>query len=146
MKMSVRSLACKQSVFQRYHGENIEFYPQDGGESQLALKLRHCHLVYWLRYWLQARRLDVSTVQGVSDTRPLKCPVTLGDPGSRLLCNTLFIEPTRACIHKRFLDRFSRFCGAHGRNQHACDDSSRVCSNSPHLRIYTYIFYFSMPT
>ena len=23
-----------------------EFYPQDGGESQLALKLRHCHPVY----------------------------------------------------------------------------------------------------
>jgi len=22
-----------------------EFYPQDGGESQLALKLRHCHPV-----------------------------------------------------------------------------------------------------
>jgi len=21
----------------------VEFYPQDGGESQLALKLRHCH-------------------------------------------------------------------------------------------------------
>ena len=23
-----------------------EFYPQDGGESQLALKLRHCHPIY----------------------------------------------------------------------------------------------------
>ena len=23
-----------------------EFYPQDGGEGQLALKLRHCHSVY----------------------------------------------------------------------------------------------------
>jgi len=23
-----------------------EFYPQDGGESQLALKLRHCHPMY----------------------------------------------------------------------------------------------------
>jgi len=27
-------------VFQRYHSEKPEFYPQDGGESQLALKLR----------------------------------------------------------------------------------------------------------
>jgi len=24
----------------------LEFYPQDGGESQLALKLRHCHPMY----------------------------------------------------------------------------------------------------
>jgi len=23
-----------------------KFYPQDGGESQLALKLRHCHPMY----------------------------------------------------------------------------------------------------
>ena len=23
-----------------------EFYPQDGGESQLSLKLRHCHPMY----------------------------------------------------------------------------------------------------
>jgi len=42
------SLACRQIVFQWYHRENhlSEFYPQDGGESQLALKLRHCHPVY----------------------------------------------------------------------------------------------------
>jgi len=41
-------LACQQSVFQRYHSEKhlSEFYPQDGGESQLALKLRHCHPMY----------------------------------------------------------------------------------------------------
>jgi len=32
-------------VFQRYHSEKREFYPQDGGESQLALKLRHCKLI-----------------------------------------------------------------------------------------------------
>jgi len=44
MKMSARSLACQQRVFQRYHFE--EFYPQDGGESLLALKLRHCHPLY----------------------------------------------------------------------------------------------------
>jgi len=29
-----------------YPLSNQEFYPQDGGESQLALKLRHCHLMY----------------------------------------------------------------------------------------------------
>ena len=31
-------------VFQRYHGEKYlsEFYPHDGGESQVASKLRHC--------------------------------------------------------------------------------------------------------
>ena len=48
MKMYVRSLACQQSVFRRYHSEKHfeEFYPQDGGESQLALKLRHCHAMY----------------------------------------------------------------------------------------------------
>jgi len=36
------------SVFQRHHSEKhlSEFYPQDGGESQLALKLRSCHPVY----------------------------------------------------------------------------------------------------
>ena len=45
MKMSVWSLACRESVFYRYHSEKHlpEFYPQDGGECQLALKLRHCH-------------------------------------------------------------------------------------------------------
>jgi len=45
MKLSVWSLACQQSVFQRCHGENIyQFYPQDGGE--MASKLRHCHAMY----------------------------------------------------------------------------------------------------
>ena len=46
MKMSVH----QQSVFQRYYSEKhlAEFYPQDGGESQLASKLRHCHPRYWL--------------------------------------------------------------------------------------------------
>jgi len=35
-------------VFQRYHSEKhlSEFYPQDGGENQLASKLRHCHPMY----------------------------------------------------------------------------------------------------
>jgi len=44
----VISIACQQSVFQRYYSEKhlSEFYPQDGGESQLALKLRHCHPMY----------------------------------------------------------------------------------------------------
>ena len=48
MKMSVRSLVCQQSVFQRYQSEKhiCQFYPQDGGESQLASKLRHSHPVY----------------------------------------------------------------------------------------------------
>ena len=38
MKMSVWSLARQQSIFQQYHSEKhlSEFYPQDGGESQLA--------------------------------------------------------------------------------------------------------------
>ena len=48
MKMSVWSLACRQSVFQWYRSEKrlSEFYPQDGGESQLALKLRQYHPMY----------------------------------------------------------------------------------------------------
>ena len=48
MELSVWSLACPRSVFQRYHSEKhiSEFYPQDGGESQLASKLRHCHPMY----------------------------------------------------------------------------------------------------
>jgi len=48
MKMSVWSLACQQSVFQWYHSEKhlSKFYPQDGGESQLALKLGHCNPMY----------------------------------------------------------------------------------------------------
>jgi len=52
MKMSVWSLACQESLFYRYHSDKHlpEFYPQDGGESQLALKLRHCHSVYILSY------------------------------------------------------------------------------------------------
>ena len=43
----VITIACQQSVFQWYHSEKrLEYYPQDGGESQLASKLRHCHPVY----------------------------------------------------------------------------------------------------
>ena len=44
MKMSAWSLACQQSVFQQDLSDKdlSEFYPQDGGESQLASKLRHC--------------------------------------------------------------------------------------------------------
>ena len=40
MKTSVWSLTCQRSVFQRYYsGKHLsEFYPQDGGESQLASK------------------------------------------------------------------------------------------------------------
>ena len=51
MKMSVWSLACQQSVFQWYDSEKhlSEFYPQEGGESQLASKLRHCHPMYSVR-------------------------------------------------------------------------------------------------
>jgi len=49
MKMSVWSLSCQQSEFQCYHNEKHlpEFYPQDGGESQLASKLHHWHPVYF---------------------------------------------------------------------------------------------------
>ena len=49
--MPVRSIACQRSVFQRYHSEKrlSEFYPQDGGESQLVLKLRYCHPMNGLR-------------------------------------------------------------------------------------------------
>ena len=57
MKMSVWWLARQQSGFQQYHSEKHlpEFYPQDGGESQLASKLRHCHLMYKVRapYYFQ---------------------------------------------------------------------------------------------
>jgi len=46
--VSLWSLCCQQSVFQRYHNEKHlwELYPQDGGERQLELKLRHCHPMY----------------------------------------------------------------------------------------------------
>jgi len=40
------TIARQQSdIFQQYHSEKhlSEFYPQDGGESQLASKLRHYH-------------------------------------------------------------------------------------------------------
>ena len=49
------SLSCEQSVFQRYYSEKhlSEYCPQDGGESQLASKLRHCHPVYSLQEWLR---------------------------------------------------------------------------------------------
>jgi len=48
MKMSGRSPARHESVSQQYHSEKHlpEFYPQDGGESQMASKLRRCHPVY----------------------------------------------------------------------------------------------------
>ena len=48
MKISVWSLARRQSVFQRYHSEKYlsQFYSQGGGERQLASKVRHCHPIY----------------------------------------------------------------------------------------------------
>jgi len=66
MKMSVWSLACRQSIFYRYHSEKHlrEFYPQDGGESQLEAKLRqYMHMyvglyVYAFR-WLGSRVVSV---------------------------------------------------------------------------------------
>jgi len=73
MKMSVWWLACQQSVFQRDHSEKrlSEFYPQDGGDSQLASKLRHCHPMYiWNASAADARlraalpRLDFGDVEG----------------------------------------------------------------------------------
>jgi len=43
----ITSLPTKRIVH-GYHSEKHlpEIYPQDGGESQLALKLRHSHLMY----------------------------------------------------------------------------------------------------
>jgi len=50
MKMSVydHQLADRAYFSDVTVKKNIlsEFYPQDGGESQLALKLRHCHPMY----------------------------------------------------------------------------------------------------
>ena len=46
------TIARQQSVFQQYHSEKYlsQFYPQDGGESQLASKLRHCRPMYNTRF------------------------------------------------------------------------------------------------
>ena len=65
MELSVWSLACPRSVFQRYHSEKhvSEFYPQDGGESQLASKLRHCH----------PRLVNGSTFSGQFSSVPFIC-------------------------------------------------------------------------
>jgi len=43
-------LANKAHAYQCVHGEKhlSEVYPQDGDESQLASKLRHCHPMYIL--------------------------------------------------------------------------------------------------
>jgi len=58
--MSVWSPARQQSLFQQYHSEKhlSEFYPQDGVESQLASKLRHCHAMCIGQ--LQQRRRPIS--------------------------------------------------------------------------------------
>jgi len=58
MKTSVWSLTCQRSVFQRYYIEKhlSEFYPQDGGESQLASKLRHCRPMYRPTCYIQAKK------------------------------------------------------------------------------------------
>jgi len=41
-------IASNKAYFSDITVANIsqEFYPQDGGESQLAWKLRHCHPMY----------------------------------------------------------------------------------------------------
>ena len=48
--MSVWSLSCQEtSCFSAISEKHLwEFYPQHGGKSQLALKLRHCHNMYKL--------------------------------------------------------------------------------------------------
>jgi len=48
--MSVWSLAFQPNVCKRCYPEKHlwDVYPQDGGESQMALKLRHCHPTYML--------------------------------------------------------------------------------------------------
>ena len=55
------SLACQQSVFQQHHsGKHFsEFYPQDGGESQLASKLCHSHRMYYS--WIDQKNVTEKT-------------------------------------------------------------------------------------
>ena len=51
MKCLYNHYLANKAYFSAITMKNIyeSFYPQDGGESQLALKLRHCHPMYMIR-------------------------------------------------------------------------------------------------
>jgi len=58
-----------------------EFYPQDGGESQLALKLRQCHTMYRLR---RPKLTPVSLIS-MATSRRYCCQLLLSPPPLLLL-------------------------------------------------------------
>jgi len=65
---------------ERYHsGKRLsEFYPQDGGESQLASKLRHCHPMYCAAYW-ETEGATKSNLQAVSTSAAPVCVLIVLD-------------------------------------------------------------------
>jgi len=132
MKMSVWSLACRQSVFQWYHCEKhlSEFYPQDGGESQLALKLRHCHSMYivynrvkipcfdtctayWLnrQAWRQAAAARVRSGRSLSTSRRSELPHTK----DRRRSGTVWTTASRRPAASPSTSRWTTFLRAAGR-------------------------------
>ena len=74
-----------------------EFYPQDGGESQPALKLRHCHPMYSL--------LSESVVQSCRSVFLLadQCNLSLKQ---RVYFGT-FVEDYKVYTYKRLVSRDS---------------------------------------
>jgi len=98
MKTSLWSLAFQQSVFQRYRSEKhlSQFYPQDGGKSQLALKLRHCHPVY--RWWGMFNHLCICQHVHVFFFGWSHCPTGLLSTSSWWSCYMIPVCIVRSCV------------------------------------------------
>ena len=76
-----------------------EFYPQDGGESQPALKLRHCHPMYYIAYYLRVSCNLCRSVFLLAD----QCNLSLKQ---RVYFGT-FVEDYKVYTYKRLVSRDS---------------------------------------
>ena len=140
--MSIRSLAYQQSVFKRYCSSQhfSEFYLQDGGAKTSWSR-------YERNYATVIITLSICQVH-ITIVWPCACDVAIiADCYCRLLAATFgpltngwFLHPPSP-RSKRHLDRFIRFCRAHGGDRHW--DTRRhahrpryMCGIRPHCRLW----------
>ena len=79
--------------------------------------------------------IDRRHIRSSPSMSPSKVPLPVGKLGRYLKRGTLVLSSRHP---KQHLDPFSRFCSAHGRDQHTDKRRDRprhsVCSNRPHLQ------------
>ena len=97
-KTSVWSSARQQSVFQQYRSEKHlpEFYPQDGGESQLGSKLRH-YVFHFLHSFVRVHQYCNKTRLSQTEERAI-FRVTIDGRAVNYVCGECIastVEPPR---------------------------------------------------